>query len=367
MLTKTRFWEQLLSWRKENEARAQAILIGGLLLTILLLVQYSLTRTVTVWVDLEEEPRSSATIFLPNAQRVLDCVGITLEEGDGAVLEKTGWKSSRLTVYPSFTVELNTANEGSTTITLNASQGTTWRELFQQGGWEVGEEDISEPSLDEAPRQAASATLYRVTKEVYLTEAPIPYETEYQESSLLVRYPDREIISREGVDGIASVEVTEVYYDGQLQNVEYETQGVIQEPVDQIIKVYGEGVPVSDMEGPEVVDGVPEGYVLAYTGRATGYSASSTAKGASGMELNYGTCAVNPNVIPYGTKMYITSTDGRFVYGYCVAADTGTALSAGHALVDLYYESYIESLINEVWQVNIYIAAEDMAANQPAE
>ena len=29
--------------------------------------------------------------------------------------------------------------------------------------------------------------------------------------------------------------------------------------------------------------------------------------------------------IPYGTKLYITSTDGKFVYGYAVATDTGLA------------------------------------------
>ena len=355
MLTKMRLWDRLISWRKENEARAQAILVGGLLLTILLLVHYSLTRAVTIWVDQEEQPRQTVVVFMPEARRVLAQAGITLGEEDGVVMERTGWDTSKLTLYPAFTVELNTANEGSTTLTLNASQGTTWRELFQQGGWEVGEEDVSEPALDEAPHQSASATLYRVEKEVYLTEAPIPYETHYEESSLLVRYPDREIVTQTGENGVSSVEVTETYYDGELVNVEYETQGVIQEPVDEIIKVYGEGAPVSHMEGPELVDGVPEGYVLAYTGRATGYSSSSTARGASGQELCYGTCAVDPNKIPYGTKMYITSTDGRFVYGYCIAADTGTALSTGHALVDLYYESYIESVINEVWQVNIYI------------
>ena len=360
MLTKTRLWEAFLSWRKENGPRAQAILVGGLIMTILLLVHYSLTRTVTVWVDTEEEPRYTAVVFLPTSQRVLELSGLALEEGDDMVLGRTGWNTSRLTIYRSFTVILNTVNEGSATVTLNASQGTTWRDLFLQEGWEIGEDDFSLPGLDEVPREEGAATLCRVERKTYLTEAPIPYETQYQETSLLVRYPDREIVSHPGVDGVASVEVTEVYYDGKLSHVGYETLEVLQEPENEIIKVYGEGVPVSDLEGPELVDGIPEGYVLAYTGRATGYSASSTAKGASGMDLCYGTCAINPSQIPYGTKMYITSTDGRFIYGYCIAADTGTALSTGHALVDLYYESYIESLINEVWQVNVYIDPADL-------
>lgn len=56
--------------------------------------------------------------------------------------------------------------------------------------------------------------------------------------------------------------------------------------------------------------------------------------------------AVDPDVIPYGTLLYITSTDGSFVYGYAVATDTGIAVQDGRILVDLFYETYAESVIN---------------------
>ena len=67
--------------------------------------------------------------------------------------------------------------------------------------------------------------------------------------------------------------------------------------------------------------------------KATGYY-SKTGKGSSGLGLGYGTVAVDPDVIPYGTKLYITSTDGKFVYGYAVATDTGIAVQKGQILVD---------------------------------
>ena len=90
------------------------------------------------------------------------------------------------------------------------------------------------------------------------------------------------------------------------------------------------------------------------TGRATGYY-SKTGKGSSGLGLGYGTVAVDPDVIPYGTKLYITSTDGKFVYGYAVATDTGIAVQKGQILVDLFYETYAESVINGAIQVNVYV------------
>ena len=71
--------------------------------------------------------------------------------------------------------------------------------------------------------------------------------------------------------------------------------------------------------------------------------------------LGYGTVAVDPDVIPYGTKLYITSTDGKFVYGYAVATDTGIAVQKGEILVDLFYETYAESVINGAIQVNVYV------------
>ena len=51
---------------------------------------------------------------------------------------------------------------------------------------------------------------------------------------------------------------------------------------------------------------------------------------------------MNPALIPYGTKLYITSTDGKLVYGYAIATDTGASLLNGSCLVDLYYDSFSE-------------------------
>ena len=65
--------------------------------------------------------------------------------------------------------------------------------------------------------------------------------------------------------------------------------------------------------------------------------------------------AVNPNEIPYNTKLYIASPDGSFVYGYAIASDTGTALMEGLIGVDLFYDTYMESALNGVKYVNIYI------------
>lgn len=99
--------------------------------------------------------------------------------------------------------------------------------------------------------------------------------------------------------------------------------------------------------------------------RATGYSSRSDKAYGAGSRAceaktgvfycTAGTVAVRASQIPYGTKMYIRTQAGGFIYGYAVANDTGTALEEGIIDIDLFYDSYQESVLNSVRWVDIYV------------
>ena len=55
------------------------------------------------------------------------------------------------------------------------------------------------------------------------------------------------------------------------------------------------------------------------------------------MKAGPGVVAVDPRVIPLGTKLYIESMDGWPDYGYAVAGDTGGAIKGNK--IDLFYHS----------------------------
>ena len=63
---------------------------------------------------------------------------------------------------------------------------------------------------------------------------------------------------------------------------------------------------------------------------------------ASGLKIIPGTnmkvIAIDPNVIPLGTKVYVEGLNGAKDYGYAIAADTGSAINS--LKVDLYMETH---------------------------
>ena len=88
---------------------------------------------------------------------------------------------------------------------------------------------------------------------------------------------------------------------------------------------------------------------------ATGYSARPGASTASGRAARAGHVAVNPEEIPYGSRLYIVSKDNSFVYGCAIAADTGIGLLNDVVDVDLFYDTYQESVLNGRRIVDIYV------------
>ena len=75
---------------------------------------------------------------------------------------------------------------------------------------------------------------------------------------------------------------------------------------------------------------------------ATAYSTAPSENGgytvsAMGNPLGYGIVAVDPNVIPLGSKVYVTSPDGSWSYGVASAEDTGGAIRGNK--IDLCYDT----------------------------
>ena len=101
-------------------------------------------------------------------------------------------------------------------------------------------------------------------------------------------------------------------------------------------------------------NGIPVNYTKLITGKGTAYYTGKYC--STGVIAQPGYVAVNPKQIPYGTKMYIVSADGRYVYGYAIAADTGGfATNGSGTIVDLRFNTRSECYTFGRRNVNIYI------------
>lgn len=77
----------------------------------------------------------------------------------------------------------------------------------------------------------------------------------------------------------------------------------------------------------------------------------------SGLKIVPGTgmkvIAVDPKVIPLGSKVYVEGVDGVKTYGYAVAADTGSAIK--NKKIDLYMDSHEDTVKWGIRNMKVYV------------
>ena len=275
---------------------------------------------------------------------ILEEAGITLGEHDVYEFTQTRDRTYTLEIERAFDVAFVC---GGVRQTVPMLEGQTVADLLAKAGAVVGEEDILNLPLDTVVTPETQVQLQRVTYETEVVSETIPYETIEQHTPLLKNGRTRQMSA--GSDGSKTTTTVKKYIDGVYQETVSEEVVVTKEPVSEVVLYGDSAATVSTLETPAGLqldaNGNPVNYVKKITGKGTAYSARDGAKTASGRYAIPGHVAVNPNVIPYGSKLYIKSADGSFVYGYAVAADTGIALMDGRVTVDLFFDTYVEGVL----------------------
>jgi 3D (Asp-Asp-Asp) domain-containing protein len=73
-------------------------------------------------------------------------------------------------------------------------------------------------------------------------------------------------------------------------------------------------------------------------------------------QVRWGVVAVDPTVIPYGTRMFIINEDGSFVYGIATAEDCGSAIKGNR--LDLFMHTLEEAFGYGRHNVTVYFLGE---------
>lgn len=244
--------------------------------------------------------------------------------------------------------------------TIYVSSGTV-ADALETVGIVLGEFD--ELSVDHNTQISSGMDIYitRVTVEENYQYEPIPYETVMQASSSLLE--GNEVILQQGVNGVRQYTYDIIYKNGVMTDRVLAGTSVYEKPVNEIV-AYGTSTSIPPSSSFSVsttskILTLEDGTQIPYDSYIDVVATAYTTEGAdfnitkSGAVAQYGIIAVDPKVIPLGTKMYVVAADGTWVYGYAVAGDTGGFIKGYR--IDLFYDTNAECITFGRQKARVYI------------
>lgn len=291
----------------------------------------------------------SELLFAGKVSSLLEKLGVTILEKQllTVPLDTVVSEGMEIRLVNSFNVSV-TADGIKQDLTIG--EGTV-SDALKSAGIVLSENDEVSPEMASPLSEGLAINVFRVEYKQRQAVESIAYEKQTVKSAEMFVGDNR--VTQNGVNG-----TKDVVYNDKIVNGEYSlstvlSQNIVKEAVPQITTVgtkqkivsiaafKNSGTPISELTAPQSLvleNGVPKNYKRVVTGKAAAYSARPGAKTASGRTVKPGHVAVNPNQFPYGTELFIVSTDGT-VYGYAIAADTGGFVHQGKFTVDLFMSS----------------------------
>lgn len=210
----------------------------------------------------------------------------------------------------------------------------TVRELLSENEIQYDDDDIITPSLSSELMDYMEIKVVEVTQSQVTEKEDIPYSVKLIDDNDLLKGKTK--VTQEGKSGEKEITYNLTYYDGKLVKKALECEKISQEPVDKIVK-----------------KGIKEEVVVASRSTTSRNSSSSESKASSasnsaskngkhmvvqatayagdsitstGTVPKWGTIAVDPNVIPYGSKVYIPQFNKTFIAEDCGGAVKGNII-----------------------------------------
>lgn len=296
------------------------------------------------------------TTYATDPVEVIDEAGLELGRDD-TYTTQLGFGMSEITIQRMQTVQVKYAGK---TLTVS-TYGETVEMMLNRLDIQLSADDLLSTALNTT---TFDGMILEITSTMTVEECytiMVPYEIEYCYDATVAE--GEQVILTQGVEGQILRKDSVHYVDGQEVSRRAISETVIAHPVNMLIAI-GCGVdlpeyppqeqtsvptpeapPVSQMPiiGENTII-MPDGQVLTYTHSdqfvATAYHNSDpgcTIWTAIGTLCRVGAIAVDPKVIPYGTRMYIVTNDGKYIYGIAVAEDCGSAIKGNR--VDLYFDT----------------------------
>ena len=228
--------------------------------------------------------------------------------------------------------------------------GKTVGDAISKVDLNISDDDYTKPAESTPLMNGIEIEVVKVKTKIYTVRETLSYTTKYVYTDTLAAGKTK--VKVEGKNGVREITYKDCYVDGVLIDSVVKESKITTRPVDKVLEVGTKAstkpsstpssTPISDLAVPSYVNiganGIPTSYKKAINAKATAYCIPGGIT-STGEKAQTGYIAVDPNEIPYGTEMYIVSADGKRVYGYCIAADTGSFINSTDWTVDLYMDT----------------------------
>ncbi|MCM1989888.1 3D domain-containing protein [Oceanirhabdus seepicola] len=324
------------------------LFVGLLVFSLIFTIVLSFKKEVTIVIDNEEK---KIVTFMSKTNSILKSSGIKLNNKDkmSVGLNSSLQNGDLITIKRAVDVSFKADGEEKVIFT---AEGTV-REFFNAEGIEIGELDKVTPSLDTKVYEDMTIQVKRVVKVKQAQNLPVEYITIEQPNDRMVK-GEQKLVSQ-GRIGEKEVVKELTLEDGEIVDQVILKETIMKESVSEVVDV---GT-LTKME-------VPNGETVYYSSiiqvRATAYTADVNSQGvpddpylgatavgtrAKRNPNGMSTIAVDPRVIPLGTKVYVEG------YGLAIAEDVGGAIKGNK--IDVYVHKYSDTLNWGVRHVNVYI------------
>lgn len=229
--------------------------------------------------------------------------------------------------------------------------GGTVGDALKSKGIIVNDNDLINVSLQEQVNQDMQINISRVSNVLKKIEETIPFDIEEVPTKVLANGKKKSLIA--GSQGKKVKTYSQKIVNGVILDEELISDEVTVKPVNAKVLVgNSKATYYNDKIGDIQLDssGNPINYKYKVTGKATAYSSRGRPT-----KMKPGAVAMDLSKFPKGTKLYIKTPDGNYIHGLSEVKDTGTAVSDGRVLVDLFFETYQESVLFGAKKVDVYV------------
>ena len=227
------------------------------------------------------------------------------------------------------TVKLKVGDKKSADV--KTTRKLVW-EVLSDNGIALNAEDRVTPCPDYPVVDGMKIVVTKVEHDVFTETISTPYDVIIEEDDTM--YEGEEVVLQEGRKGSVQNTVKCYYKNGRLTSEDVIASVVLADPVDEIVLV-----------GTKTENQASYTLYMEATAYTPGYDCGSIT--ATGLVAGYGIAAVDPSIIPLGSRLYIEG------YGYAIAADTGGAIWGNR--IDLCFDTYNDAMSYGRRNTTVYI------------